>query len=108
MQHHDVLHLALVKYYDNPKIFEDTPLKVLIGPFFRRNELNMSWKTPCLRMNNANFAIYVIYYTKYSDIFQNKMAFTDCKTCQFIKFSKTKFSKTAGLWRCQQVNLDFL
>ena len=48
-------------------------------------------------MNNADFAIYVIYYTKYPRIFQNKMASTDCETCQFIKFSKTKFSKTAGL-----------
>ena len=55
---------------------------------------------PCLRMNNADFAIYVIYYTKYPDIFQNKMAFTDCETCQFITFLNTKFSKTAGLWRC--------
>ena len=27
--------------------------------FFSSNELNMSWKTPCLRMNNADFAIHM-------------------------------------------------
>ena len=54
-------------------------------------------------MNNADFAMYVIYNKKYPENFQNKRAFTDCETCQFIKFLKT-----AGLWRFQQVNSDFL
>ena len=30
------------------------------------------------------------------------------KHVNFFQFSRTKFSKTAGLWRCQQVNSDFL
>ena len=103
MQHNDVLHLALVKYYDNPKTFDTMKCK---WAFFRQIELNMSWKTPCLRIrmnNNADFAMYVIYNKKYPDNFQNKMAFTDCETCQFIKFLKT-----AGLCRCQRENSNFL
>ena len=67
------------------------------------------WKTSCKSQYKiAEYAIYTVYYTKYLDIFRNKMAFMDCETCQFIEFSKTKFSKTAGLWRWQQVNSDFL
>ena len=103
---------SVSKYYDiqSKNVLKRHFTKSCKWAFFSSNELNMRWKTPCLWMNNADFDIYiyVMYWTKYPEIFLNKMAFTDCETCQFIEFSNTKFSKTAGLWRWKQANSDFL
>ena len=49
--------------------------------------------------NTAEFAKYVVNYTKYPDISSTKMASIDCEICNFIELSKKKCSKTAGFWR---------
>ena len=89
----------MVKNFKNPTQTSLLSLACTAGD----RKLNVSSNIKLLNMQ------YIPYITRsISTLSKNKMAFTDCETCQFINFSKTKFSKTAGLWRCQQLNSDFL